>query len=114
MIIDTHFVIRGRFGRLLEAVVTHPKMIGVGLGEDTGILLTEGHVIETIGSNLVVIADGHHVRYTNVHEIDKGRPIAIENMVMHVLAKGNLYDFSSRRFYTSHEAYQQAQLQEAK
>lgn len=114
VIIDTHFVIRGRFGRLLEAVVTHPKTIGVGLGEDTGILLTEGHLIETIGSNLVVIADGHHVQYTNVHEIEKGRPIAIDNMVMHVLAKGNLYDFSSRRFYQSHEAYQQAQLQEVK
>lgn len=114
VIIDTHFVIRGRFGRLLEAVVTHPRTIGVGLGEDTGILLTEGHVIETIGSNLVVVADGHHVQYTNVHEIEKGRPIAIDNMVMHVLAKGNLYDFSSRRFFKSAEAYQQAQLQETK
>ncbi|WP_161887992.1 cyanophycinase [Pontibacter russatus] len=114
VVLDTHFVIRGRFGRLMEAVVTHPNTIGVGLGEDTGILLTEGHLIETIGSNLVVVADGHSVAYTNVHEIEKGRPIAIDNMVMHVLAKGNLYDFSSRRFYKSREAYEQAQLQEAK
>lgn len=114
VIIDTHFVVRGRFGRLMEAVVTHPRTVGVGLGEDTGILLTEGHLIETIGSNLVVLVDGHHVRYTNIHEIEKGRPIAIDNMVMHVLAKGNLYDFSSRRFYKSKEDYQLAQLQETK
>lgn len=112
VIIDTHFVVRGRFGRLMEAVVTHPKTVGVGLGEDTGVLLTEGHIIETIGSNLVVIVDGHEVQYTNVHEVEKGRPVAIDNMVMHVLAKGNLYDFNSRRFFKSEEAYQRAQLQE--
>ncbi|RDV14020.1 cyanophycinase [Pontibacter diazotrophicus] len=114
VIIDTHFVVRGRFGRLMEAVVTHPKTVGIGLGEDTGVLLTEGHIIETIGSNLVVVVDGHDVQYTNVHEVEKGRPVAIDNMVMHVLAKGNLYDFNSRRFFKSEEAFHHAQLQETK
>jgi cyanophycinase len=113
VIIDTHFVVRGRFGRLMEAVVTHPKTVGVGLGEDTGVLLTEGHIIETIGSNLVVIVDGHEVQYTNVHEVEKGRPVAIDNMVMHVLAKGNIYDFKSRRFFKNEEEYRHAQLQAA-
>lgn len=114
VIIDTHFVVRGRFGRLMEAVVTHPKTVGIGLGEDTGVLLKEGHIIETIGSNLVVVVDGHEVQYTNVHEVEKGRPVAIENMVMHVLAKGNLYDFNSRRFFRSEEDYHHTQLLEAK
>lgn len=110
VIIDTHFVIRGRFGRLMEAVVTHPKTVGIGLGEDTGVLITEGHMIETIGSNLVVVADGHDIKYTNVHEVEKGRPVAIDNMLMHVLAKGNLYDINTRTFYRSQEDYQHAQL----
>ncbi|GAB3531390.1 cyanophycinase [Pontibacter brevis] len=114
VIIDTHFVVRGRFGRLMEAVVTHPKTVGIGLGEDTGVLLTEGHIIETIGSNLVVVVDGHEVQYTNVHEVEKGRPVAISNMVMQVLAKGNIYDFNSRRFFKSEEDYFHDQLQEAK
>lgn len=112
VIIDTHFVIRGRFGRLMEAVVTHPKTIGIGLGEDTGVLITEGHKIETIGSNLVVIADGHEVRYTNIQEVEAGRPVAIDHMLMHVLAKGNLYDINSRTFYRSKEAYWESRLQE--
>ncbi|MDX5421430.1 MAG: cyanophycinase [Hymenobacteraceae bacterium] len=112
VIIDTHFVVRGRFGRLMEAVVTHPKTVGIGLGEDTGVLITEGHMIETIGSNLVVIADGHDVKYTNVHDVEKGRPVAIDNMLMHVLAKGNLYDIDARVFYRSEEDYHHAQLQE--
>lgn len=112
VIIDTHFVVRGRFGRLMEAVVTHPKTIGIGLGEDTGVLITEGHKVETIGSNLVVIADGHQVRYTNIREVEEGRPVAIDHMVMHVLAKGNLYDINSRTFYKNEEDYQHVQLQE--
>ncbi|MCC9168828.1 cyanophycinase [Pontibacter harenae] len=99
VIIDTHFIIRGRFGRLMEAVATHPKTIGIGLGEDTGILITEGNMIETIGSNLVIIADGHDIGYTNIEEVAIGRPIAIENIVMHVLAKGNVYDIYKRQFY---------------
>lgn len=110
VIIDTHFVKRGRFGRLMEAVVTHPKTVGIGLGEDTGVLITEGHMIETIGSNLVVIADGHEVKYTNINDVEKGRPVAIDHMVMHVLAKGNLYDINERLFYQSEEDYKRSRL----
>ena len=104
VIIDTHFVTRGRFGRLMEAVVTHPKTVGIGLGEDTGVLITEGHMIETIGSNLVVIADSHEVKYTNVSDVDPGRPVAISNLIMHVLAKGNVYNIETREFFKDHEA----------
>lgn len=104
VIIDTHFVTRGRFGRLMEAVVTHPKTVGIGLGEDTGVLITEGHMIETIGSNLVVIADSHEVKYTNVNDVDPGRPVAISNLIMHVLAKGNVYNIETREFFKDHEA----------
>ncbi|PVY38747.1 cyanophycinase [Pontibacter virosus] len=99
VIIDSHFVIRGRFGRLMEAVVTYPKTVGIGLGEDTGVLITDGHMIETIGSNLVVIVDGHGVSYTNINDIEPGRPVAIAGMMMHVLAKGNVFNINSRSFY---------------
>lgn len=99
VIIDSHFVARGRFGRLMEAVVSHPKTVGIGLGEDTGVLITEGYMIETIGSNLVVIADGHGVDYTNINDIGSGHPVAISGMMMHVLAKGNVFNIESRGFY---------------
>lgn len=110
-IIDSHFVIRGRFGRLIEAVATHPASIGIGLGEDTGVLITEGRMIETIGSNLVVIVDGHVIGYTNIDFVDKARPVSIENVILHVLAKGNVYDMASRSFYKDREAMKRAQLQ---
>ena len=113
VIIDTHFVTRGRFGRLMEAVVTHPKTMGIGLGEDTGVLITKGHIVETIGSNLVVIADSHDVGYTNITEVEKGRPVAIENLIMHVLAKGNIFDMEERKFFRDVNELKQSRLQES-
>nr|WP_221627001.1 cyanophycinase [Pontibacter sp. Tf4] len=111
VIIDSHFVVRSRFGRLMEAVASHPKTIGIGLGEDTGVLITEGELIETIGSNLVVIMDGHNIGYTNVHDVEPGRPVSIENLQMHVLAKGNIYNIETREFFKDEEALKHGNLQ---
>ncbi|KAA5547969.1 cyanophycinase [Adhaeribacter rhizoryzae] len=105
VIIDSHFVKRGRFGRLIEAVSTHPKAIGIGLGEDTGVLITNGNQIETIGSNLVIIIDGHHINHNNTSQVPKGTALSIENLIMHVLAKGNLYDIIERTFYRDKETH---------
>ncbi|GAB2787620.1 cyanophycinase [Hymenobacter luteus] len=99
VVIDSHFVKRGRFGRLIEAVALHPKLIGIGLGEDTGVLITEGNHIETIGSNLVIIMDGHHLEHNNAAAAKKGEAISIEKMLLHVLVKGNVYDIGQREFY---------------
>ena len=98
-IIDSHFVKRGRFGRLIEAVALHPKLIGIGLGEDTGVLITDGHLVETIGSNLVIILDGHTIQHNNAAAAKKGTALSLENITMHVLAKGNVYDMTERKFY---------------
>ena len=100
-IVDSHFVKRGRFGRLIEAVALHPKPIGIGLGEDTGVLITAGHFVETIGSNLVIILDGHTIQHNNAAAASKGTTLSIENVTMHVLAKGNVYDMHERKFYAS-------------
>lgn len=103
-LIDSHFVKRGRFGRLIEAVALYPKLIGIGLGEDTGVLITDGHLVETIGSNLVIILDGHDVAHNNTAAAKKGTTLSIENIRMHVLAKGNVYCITERKFYVSKEA----------
>ncbi|MBT9394654.1 cyanophycinase [Hymenobacter sp. NST-14] len=108
VVIDSHFVKRGRFGRLIEAVALHPKLIGIGLGEDTGVLITEGNQLETIGSNMVVIMDGHKLEHSNAAAARKGEAISIENMLLHVLVKGNLYDVTRREFYPDFKLRQQA------
>jgi cyanophycinase len=103
-IIDSHFVKRGRFGRLIEAVALYPKLIGIGLGEDTGVLITEGRLVETVGSNLVIIMDGFDIVHNNAAAAKKGTTLSIENVRMHVLAKGNVYCISDRKFYVNKEA----------
>lgn len=99
VIIDSHFVTRGRFGRLTQAVASNPSCIGIGLGEDTGVLVTEGRFMEALGSGLVIIIDGHNIRHSNIADLKEGSPLSIENLVVHVMAKGNHYDLKGRKFF---------------
>ena len=98
IIIDSHFDKRGRFGRLAQAIACNPSSIGMGLGEDTGILITEGNHLEAIGSGLVIILDGHEIRHTNIADLQDGSPISIENIIVHVMVKGNGYLLHERKF----------------
>jgi cyanophycinase len=98
LIIDSHFVTRGRFGRLTQAVAANPSCLGIGLGEDTGVLISEGNYMEAIGSGLVIVIDGHGIRHSNIADLKEGSPISIENLIVHVLAKGNCYNLKARKF----------------
>jgi cyanophycinase len=95
VIIDTHFVHRGRIGRLFQAVASNPIVLGVGLGEDTGLLVTDGKKMEAIGSGLVILVDGRFINDTNITEVELGEPISIENLVAHVMSIGDLYDLDT-------------------
>lgn len=98
VIIDTHFDKRGRFNRLAQAVAAQPGAIGIGLGEDTGMIVTEGHLLTVIGSGCVTIIDGKFIDYNNIADIDFGKPIAVENLCVHLLSKGDSYNVQSRTF----------------
>lgn len=98
VIIDSHFEKRGRFGRLAQAVAANPGCIGIGLGEDTGMLITEGNKMEGIGSGLVVIVDGHEILHSNIADIPDGNPISLENLKVHFCEKGNGYLINERKF----------------
>jgi cyanophycinase len=93
---DSHFIKRGRFGRLCQAVANNPAVVGIGLGEDTGLLVTGGDHMEAIGSGLVTIVEGNHITYTNIAEIEDNEPISIENLTVHILSKGHNYILSER------------------
>lgn len=98
IVIDSHFEKRGRFSRLAQAVATNPSSIGIGLGEDTGMLITGGDKMEAIGSGLVVIIDGHEIVHSNIADIPEGNPISIENLKVHFCENGNGYVISERKF----------------
>ncbi len=100
VIIDSHFEKRGRFGRLAQAIAANPGRIGIGLGEDTGMIIIEGNQMEAIGSGLVVIIDGQDIAHLNLADIPEGNPISIENLRVHFCAHGNGYLLNERRFVT--------------
>lgn len=102
VIIDTHFVQRGRIGRLLCACASNPINIGVGLGEDTGLLITDGNSMEAIGSGLIILVDGTHMRNTNLTDVEIGEPVSIENLIVHVMSIGDHFDLKTKRLTIDH------------
>jgi cyanophycinase len=98
VVIDSHFIKRGRFSRLMETVTTNPGRIGLGLGEDSGVIIRKGHILEAIGNGLVVIFDGQHITYSNISEIEMGEAIAVQNVIVHTLVKGYGYDLLTRDY----------------
>jgi cyanophycinase len=98
VIIDSHFITRGRFSRLMQIACTNPGHIGLGLGEDTGVVIEKGHILKAIGSGLVVIFDGHHIRYSNITNIKDGEAIAVENVHIHTIVRGHGYDLLDRKY----------------
>lgn len=95
VIIDTHFVQRGRIGRLFQAVVGNPKVLGIGLGEDTGLLITDGKQMEAIGSGLVILVDGREIKDTNLTQVELGQPISISHLVTHVMSKHDTFNLDT-------------------
>lgn len=98
VVIDTHFVQRGRIGRLFQAVVANPKTLGIGLGEDTGLLIKDGDSMEALGSGLVIIVDGRQIMDTNITDVALGEPISIKNLVVHVMSQADEYNLSRHDF----------------
>lgn len=98
VIIDSHFDKRGRFNRLAQAVAANPGAIGIGLGEDTGVVVTEGHNLKAIGSGSVVIIDGKNIDYNNIADIRTGEPISVENIIVHIMSSGDVYNLQTRKF----------------
>jgi cyanophycinase len=98
VIIDSHFDKRGRFNRLAQAVASNPQCTGIGLGEDTGVIVSEGNKLEVVGSGAVVIVDGKDIRHSNITEVGMGEPISVENVRVSILVRGNQYLLNERKF----------------
>jgi cyanophycinase len=96
LIIDSHFIRRGRFGRLAESVAKFPELLGIGLAEDTGIVIKGGRYLEIIGSGMVIVFDGSHLEHNNEELLEEGTPMTITNLTTHVLANSDRFDMKTR------------------
>ena len=98
VIIDTHFIKRGRFGRLAHAVALNPSCLGIGLGEDTALLISEGNRAECIGSGMVILLDGSKISSTNINEVNESTPIVVDNLKISIVAEGSSYLLKERKY----------------
>lgn len=95
VIIDQHFAQRGRIGRLLRAVALNPAILGIGIDEDTSIIL-QGSQFLVRGSNAVYVIDGRNVTYTNMSESVVEKTMSMHDVKLHILADSEIYDLRTR------------------
>ncbi len=97
LIIDSHFIQRGRFGRLAEAVARHSHLLGVGLAEDTGMIIENCNHIKVIGSGMVIVFDPGSLSHNNVEILPEGTPMTMTDLTVHVLANGDSFVIDERQ-----------------
>lgn len=97
VIIDQHFMERGRLGRLLGAVAQNPKNLGIGIDEQTAIVVERGNGFYVLGSGAVYVIDGSEVSYSNIAEEDLNKTLSIYDVRMHMLSQGDRFDLIARR-----------------
>ncbi len=89
VIIDQHFLQKGRFTRLALAVMDHPELVGIGIDEETAVIV-HGREFEVIGNSNVTVIDS---RKADREKLAKGEPAAIRNLKVHVLRAGMKFEF---------------------
>lgn len=94
--IDTHFVHRGRFVRMAQVVVTNPTCIGIGIEEDTAIIVKNGTEVEVTGTGLVIVVEGHRISFSNMEDFTKDKPVTIRDLNVHLLSSGDKYEIRQR------------------
>lgn len=95
VIIDQHFAERGRIGRLLGAVAQNPRVLGIGIDEDTCVII-EGDRFSVAGNGAVYIVDGAHVSCSNIADGKAEETMSIYGVTLHVLTQGDEFDLGAR------------------
>lgn len=110
IIIDQHFAQRGRIGRLLTAIAQNPEVLGIGIDEDTAIVVSDKGTAEVIGSGAVYFIDGSSIDYSNVSEQYSEEVLSMFNVKLHVLKEGNRFNLLEKvpfeediDFYENHK-----------
>jgi cyanophycinase len=97
LIIDQHFSERGRIRRLLGAVAQNPRMLGVGIDEDTAIVVEGERSFEVIGAGAVYVVDGRDLTYTNISEASLSRAMSVFGVKLHILSQGDSFDLKAHQ-----------------
>jgi cyanophycinase len=95
VIVDQHFDQRSRYGRLMSLVALSPSLLGMGIDEDTAALVTDGRLVEVVGSGAVFVVDATQA-VTDAHEARQGSAMLVSGAVVHSLPAGARFDLEQR------------------
>jgi cyanophycinase len=96
IIIDQHFTERGRLSRLITAVSYNPRQLGIGIDENTAVIISSDGTLEVCGDGTVTIVDGSRITYNDIAEVGDLHPFAVAGIQLHILRDGLRYDFARR------------------
>ena len=96
IIIDQHFTERGRLSRLITAVSYNPRQLGIGIDENTAVIITNDGTLEVHGDGTVTIVDGSRISYNDIAEVEDSQPFAVAGVQLHILRDGLRYDITRR------------------
>lgn len=97
VVIDSHFAERGRMGRLLGAVTQNPRNVGLGIDENTAIVVEPDHTLSVIGAGAVYVVDGTGITYSSLSEKEPEGIVSIHDVKLHVMAAGDGFDLNRKR-----------------
>lgn len=96
ILIDQHFAQRGRLGRLLTALLMEPSVMGLGIDENTAVIV-EGDELEVIGEGAVTVVDESDTTYNNMARLLRDDPLAVFGVKLHILPHGYRFNLSTRQ-----------------
>jgi cyanophycinase len=109
VIVDQHFAQRSRYGRLLSLVARSPRLLGLGVDEDTAAVVHGGHLLDVVGSGCVFIADGSG-SVSDAHLAELGAPLMVSGVIVHALPAGSRFDLARRQLVEFREENMAHQL----
>lgn len=94
-LVDTHFTQRRRLYRLFVAIAEHPELMGLGIDEDTA-LIVKGETGTVVGAGAVTFVDASAVRFSNISDVEKGPQLTISALRVGIIGTGQEFNLKKR------------------
>lgn len=102
-VFDTHFVQRNRVSRLVHAVATNPRLLGLGIEENTALVIEDETSAKCLGAGTAIAIDGRDAQVNTISEVATGQPFCISGLKYSVLTEGSCLDLRTRRAHPTVE-----------
>lgn len=104
VVLDTHFVQRSRVSRLVHAVATNPGLLGIGIEENTALVVEDERRAVCLGTGTVILVDGREVVQNDIGEVANGQPFTITRLLYNVVTQGFGFDLVSRESFPAEDS----------